>query len=434
MQRTSPVAALCVLSLLSPIGAAAAQPADATTNYYVAPKLIKRGDSTSPVGGPGSVLVKVLVNKDGTFKVQGIISSTNHGDDKAALEIANSSTYRPARKGTKVQTAFYDFRLKFNAAGASTSDDTSELGQIERMIRAGNFSGAKTKVDAYLQAHPGDAKAQVDLGLADAFLNDFEGAAAAFDKGGTIPQNYRTVAGKSYAEAAVTSSRAKDAKTAVAYARKAVALTPGFGTYNALGFTEYGAADYAAAAGDLEKARALAVSEKISDKTRALLDLNLASAYLNSGNLAAATKVTAEGKQLDPTIGKQFDTIMVNYYGVQAKDLYAAKKFGEAATMFEQAAVAIPSQAAFLYAQAAKASLFGDKPDNIKAKADADKALALDPGNALAYYAAGVSMANQNKSKDALDYLKKADDAAKKDGDTDLATQVEAAIKRVGGK
>jgi len=66
--------------------------------------------------------------------------------------------------------------------------------------------------------------------------------------------------------------------------------------------------------------------------------------------------------------------------------------------------------------------------------ADADKALALDPGNALAYYAAGVSMANQNKPKDALDYLKKADDAAKKDGDTDLATQVEAAIKRVGGK
>jgi len=432
MQRTSPIAALCVLAYLSPLAAVAAPASDPST-YYTAPKLIKRGTATAAIDGPGTVMVKVLVNKDGTFKVQGIISSTNHGDDKAALEIASSSTYRPARKGSKVQTAFYDFRLTFTASGAATETDTTELGQIERMIHAGNFSGAKTKIDAYLLSHPGEARAEVDLGLADSFLNDFEGAAAAFDKGGTIPPNYRAVAGKSYAEAAITFSRAKDGKTAVAYGRRAVELTPSFGTYNSLGFAEYANADYVSAAADLEKARGLAVSEKIPDKTRGLVDLNLTAAYLNAGNLDAATQSAAEARQLDATLGNQLDTLMVNYYGTQAKGLYASKKFAEAAVMFEQAAGTIPSQAAFLYAQAAKAYLFGDKPDNLKAKADAEKALALDPGNALAFYAAGVSLANQNKSKDALDYLKKAQDAAKKAGDADLTTQIEAAIKRVGG-
>jgi tetratricopeptide (TPR) repeat protein len=413
--------------------AVAAATTDTTANYYTAPKLLKRGIPTSAIAGPGTVMVKVLVNKDGTFKVQGVISSTNHGDDKAALEIAASSTYRAARKGTKVQTAFYDFRLNFTATGTITEVDTSELGAIERMIHAGNFSGAKTKVDAYLQSHPGDTRGELDLGLADSFLNDFEGAAAAFEKGGPVPANYRAVAGKSYAEAAITFSRAKDIKNAVAYGRKAVELTPSFGTYNALGFAEYAASDYTAASTDLQKARDLAVSEKIPDKTRGLVDLNLTSALLNAGDLDAANKSSAEARQLDPTLGSQLDTLMVNYYGTKAKSLYASKQFADAATMFEQAAVSIPSQAAFLYAQAAKAYLFGDKPDNLKAKADADKALALDPGNALAFYAAGVSMANQNKSKEALDYLKKADDAAKKAGDIDLATQIEAAIKRVGG-
>src|SRR6202140_2382091 len=152
MQRTSPIAALCVFAILAPNVALAASGPE----LYTPPKLIKRGTASSPIEGTGTVMIKVLVNKDGTFKVQNIISSTNHGDDKAALEIAGSSTYRPARKGNKVQTAFYDFRLNFTSSGAATEVDQSELGQIERMIRAGNFSGAKTKVDAYLQPHPGE--------------------------------------------------------------------------------------------------------------------------------------------------------------------------------------------------------------------------------------------------------------------------------------
>lgn len=63
-----------------------------TSNSYSPPKLVKKGTNKSVVAGAGSVTVQVYVNKDGTFKVQKVIKSTNHGDDQAALEIAQTST------------------------------------------------------------------------------------------------------------------------------------------------------------------------------------------------------------------------------------------------------------------------------------------------------------------------------------------------------
>src|SRR5579885_2450579 len=66
--------------------------------YYIPPKLLKQGTFTSPVSGAGTVIVKVLVNPDGSFKVQGVVKSTNKSDEAAALEIANSSKYKPATR------------------------------------------------------------------------------------------------------------------------------------------------------------------------------------------------------------------------------------------------------------------------------------------------------------------------------------------------
>src|SRR6202023_3870095 len=109
----------------------------------------------------------------------------------------------------------------------------------ERMVHAGNFTGAQAKLLDYLKAHPSDARAELDLGLADSFLNDYVDAAAAFDQAGTIPQNYRSVAGKSYGEAAVSLASDKKTDAAIAAAHHAVDLAPGFGTYYALGFAEY---------------------------------------------------------------------------------------------------------------------------------------------------------------------------------------------------
>ena len=248
MIRTRALAASLIAALSLPVAALAATPAPSgpTMGYYNPPKLLKRGTNTSPIAGQGSVVLKVLVNKDGTFKVQGILKSTNHGNDQAALEIARSSTYKAATKGGKPQLAFYDFTLNFSAGGsASTMGDQSELGRLERMLHAGNFSGAQTGLNDYLKQHADEPRASLDLGLADSFLYDYEGAAAAFERAGTIPQNYRSVAGKSYAEAAISLAKAKKNDAAVAAGRHGVDLAPGFGTYNALGFAEYGAGQFA---------------------------------------------------------------------------------------------------------------------------------------------------------------------------------------------
>jgi tetratricopeptide (TPR) repeat protein len=432
MQSTRLLAALFVAALLAPSAALAANPAQ--TNYYNPPKLIKKGTNKSTVAGAGSVTVKVYVNKDGTFKVQGILKSTNHGDDQAAIEIAQTSTYKPATKSGKVQAAFYDYTLIFGAGGSSsTMTDTSELGQYERMVHAGNFSGAQAKLLDYIKAHPGDARAELDLGLADSFLNDYVDAAASFDQAGTIPQNYRAVAGKSYGEAAVSLASDKKTDAAIAAAHHAVDLAPGFGTYYALGFAEYVGGQFAISAADLEKARSLGPSENVPTAQRALIDVNLVAAYFGAGEADKAMKVVDEAKQLDPTIAPKLDAPIYSYYASQARTKVTNKQYADAATMLEQAAPLAPTEAASMYTQAAYAYLSGDKPDNDKAKADADRAIALDPNNAQAYYAGGVALANSNKSKDALSYLQKADDAAKKAGNAALVTQIEIAIKRVNG-
>jgi hypothetical protein len=81
---------------------------------FVPAKLIKEGKTSTTIAGSGKVVVQVQVNADGSHKVTKIISSTNSGDNAAATEIANSSTYRPARRGTTPITAFYDFTLRFS--------------------------------------------------------------------------------------------------------------------------------------------------------------------------------------------------------------------------------------------------------------------------------------------------------------------------------
>src|SRR5581483_12184750 len=74
-------------------------PAFATAQEgFAPPKLLKQGTFTTPIAGSGTVVVKVLVHPDGTFAVQNVIKSTNHGDDAAALEIARTSRYKPAYK------------------------------------------------------------------------------------------------------------------------------------------------------------------------------------------------------------------------------------------------------------------------------------------------------------------------------------------------
>jgi tetratricopeptide (TPR) repeat protein len=87
---------------------------------------------------------------------------------------------------------------------------------------------------------------------------------------------------------------------------------------------------------------------------------------------------------------------------------------------------------------AAFAILQMERPDYARAATYALKALANDPQDPQANYAAGVAYAgiyaSSHKSSDkdaALMYLKNADTFAKAAGNTALATQVEAQMKNV---
>ena len=111
-----------------------------------------------------------------------------------------------------------------------------------------------------------------------------------------------------------------------------------------------------------------------------------------------------------------------------------AGKFAEGATAYEQAATAAPSQAVSSYVGVAFAYLkMKPNPSNEKAKSDADRALALDPTNAQANFAAGLALAQSGKSKDALAYLEKADASAKSGNDASLTAAIESVIKQLGG-
>ncbi|MBC5809302.1 MAG: tetratricopeptide repeat protein [Candidatus Eremiobacteraeota bacterium] len=432
MARTSSVFALgCALVALPLAASAADRPA--TTNYYTPAKLVKRGTATSAAAGAGTVIVQVLVNKDGTFKVQRIISSTNPADNAAALEIAQSSTYRPATKGNKPQLSFYSFSLKFTTAGvAAAPEEAGELGQDERMLKAGNFSGARTALTTYLAAHPDDKRALVDVGVANFYLNEFSAAAASFDKAGSVPQNYQALAASAYYQASVTAINAKNYPTAVTFGKRAVAYAPGFNSYSSLGTAEYLSNDYSSAAADLEKARAFVSTEKPSAKAQVTSDSYLVATYLAQDATDKARQIASEIKQLDPT-SLDGEISFEMYYGKKADVLRAASKYADAATMLEQGAADAPSRAALFWSQAALAALNGDKPDNARAKADSLKALAADPNSAMGNFAQGIALANEGKKADALIFLQKADELSKKGSNAALTAAIETRIKQLNG-
>ncbi len=133
--------AVLVALALSPLAAGAQY-----STEYVPAKLLKQGLTSHSIAGSGTVVVQVQVNADGTHKAIRVIKSSNSGDNSAALDIAQTSTYRPARRGQTPITAFYDFTLKFN--GKAVVDNSA--GKLRRSVRAGGIveSGRTASCDA----------------------------------------------------------------------------------------------------------------------------------------------------------------------------------------------------------------------------------------------------------------------------------------------
>ena len=387
-----------------------------TSSFYRPPKIIKQATPTASIAGTGSVTVQVFVRKNGAVGTTKVQKSTNHGDDAAALDIAKNSTYKPASRDGKPIDAFYTMALKFT--GSSVVNDTgtssNQLLAANALIRANKFAEAKTELQSYLTGHPADKDAQALLGVADTYLNDAAGAAAAFDLAGAIPERFKVVAAKAYADAAVDALKAKNNDQAIALADKALALQPNVNTLFIQGTAYANAQKYPQAIAALERAKTQAVAGKADAATLNAIDASLATSYIFGGQTDKGIALAKELKSRDPSNTRVDDTL-ASYYNTQALAAFNAGRKAEAVADYETAARLVPSRAVPLYVQAANVLAKGDKPDWKAVKAEVDKALALDPNDARANYVAGIALANQldpklgkPDTKPAMAYLEKA--------------------------
>jgi TonB family protein len=436
------IAALVALTQLP----AAAQYA----NEFVPAKLIQQGTTSTAIAGSGTVVVQVQVNADGTHKAIKVIHSSNSGDNPAAMEIAQSSSYRPAHRGKTPITSFYDFTLKFN--GKSVSRNTSSGGgggvpaggslspaasQVAALIRQGQYEAAKSKAQSALMSSPSDESLRQMLGIAAFDSGDYETAASAFDKVGTIGPQFRAIAARSFATAAVKIATSNPSQS-LGYAQKAMSLDHGANSQFALGVAQLANGDVASALTSLKEAQSAAMADpKIPVSSKVNIDAELVEAYLANHDAAQAQAMVAQIKQLDPgsTAGSAAMAMSLINAGTKARD---AKDTATALSDYDQAAAAGDAKLAVTAnTLAAFAIASSEKPDYKRMQAYAEKALAGNPNDASANFAEGIALsaewgANHDASmkQKATDALNKADQQAKAEGNEALALQIETFMKK----
>jgi outer membrane protein assembly factor BamD (BamD/ComL family) len=426
--------------------AALAAPTITATNI-VPPKIKLKGYTTAAVAGKGNVVVQVLVRPDGSHQAMRVIHSSNVGDNRAAMQIAQTSTYHPATRDGKPTIWLYDYTLIFKGPSAAGSGSTSvdvgvsasgKVGQIERMIRIGNYAGAKTMAGTYLLSNPSDSRVRSLLGVADFYAKDDNDAAAAFSQAGMVDSRFKAVAAHAFASAAVNLA-SSDPGTAVGYGQKALALDSGPNSLYALGIAQLGAKDTASAVANLKKARTRAFADKATDKTSKVnLDSALLQAYAAQNDTADVQTTSAEILQLDPSSTLPKRILGNQYLNAAIADMQAGKS-DDAISNFDLAGQnGDPQVQVTAYGQAALALANAKKPDYDKVKAYADKAMAVDPNDALANYAEGVALTGQwsvggrkdaAKKQAAIDACTKAEAAAAAANNTTLKFQIESFVK-----
>jgi TonB family protein len=438
------------------VGAFALPASAQYANEYTPPKLMHRGSTSKAISGTGTVVVQVQVNSNGSHRALRVIHSTNAGDNAAALDIAQNSSYHPAHRGTTPVTAFYDFTLKFTGKSVAAQETgTAAAGggvsaQIDRMIRAGNYAGAKAKAEEAIEANPSDPVLNSELGAANYFLNDASAAAQAFSKVSAVPHEFAQVAANSYIKAA-QSLASSNPQQALAYAQKAVAMAPNNGgAYYALGAAELASNNAAQAVTDLKKARDMVFADPKADvKSRVNVDSELFAAQKAAGDTAAAQTTLAEIKRLDPnnpTIGR----LQANTYLSQGNAAQKAGNFKDAIADFEQAAntangdqqVLVTAYVSAAFAQSQMLNAQKTAPtvaDYAKMKSYADKALAANPNDPNANFAEGVALGGEyivggktdaSLKSQALSTLNKAKSEAQASGMSQLVASIDGFIKQ----
>ncbi|MGB6602526.1 MAG: TonB family protein [Candidatus Cybelea sp.] len=421
-------------------------------NEFTPAKLIHQGKTTNAIAGNGTVVVQVQVNADGSHKAVKVIHSSNSGDNAAAMDIAQNSSYRPAHRGSTPVVSFYDFTLKFNGKSVATNASETEGGatpgggggglspaatRVAALIRQGAYQQARSKAEADLLSAPEDESLRQMLGIAAYDAGDPVAAAAAFDKVSTIGSQFRPAAAASFAEAAVKVAQSNPTQ-ALSYAQKAMSLDPSANSRFALGVAQLANGDNAGAVASLKAAHDASMSNpKIPVNSKVNIDTELLQAYLANHDTADAQAIAAQIKQLDPssTAASQAVGVGLIKSGQAALD---AKDYATALSDFDKAAATgDPTVAVTADTQAALAVSQTPKPDYKRMQAYAESALAIQPNNALANFAEGIALTGQYNSshddgtkKRAIAALDKADQQAKTDGNIALSLQIESFEKK----
>jgi tetratricopeptide (TPR) repeat protein len=185
---------------------------------------------------------------------------------------------------------------------------------------------------------------------------------------------------------------------------------------------------------------------KADTKTKVAIAGQLYQAYSKAGDNANAQKMLAVIKQLDPN-NTSIGTLQGNQYLQAGNSAAQAGDHAGALKDFEQAAAvgspqvqvtayaaAALQQSALLSAQKAPAT----KDDYAKVKAYADKALAINPNDALANFAEGIGLAGEwvvsgkqdaTLKAQALAALNKAKASAQSAGNISLSLNIDNFIK-----
>jgi len=266
--------------------------------------------------------------------------------------------------------------------------------------------------------------------------NNFVGAAAEFDKMSSIPARDRSAAAATYATAAVQLQKT-NAQQALTYAQKAVSLQADSNTYFALGVAQLANNQNADAAASLRRAHDVNGGPRTT-KERAVLDSYLIQAYNATGDTADANTISAELKRISPNTASNASMPTLPDSFNQAVTAENAGKFDDAVSLYEQSAQTAPGIAVTAYSRAALAIGRMQPPDYRRMKAEADKALALNPNDPGANAAEGIAVTqlgivnrDDGQKKQGLDILNNADAEAKAANITGLVNMIENFIKSV---
>ncbi|GEM_PF-1759949 len=454
----------------------------------------------------GIVFVKVLVGADGSAKSFTIAKSSGHKDlDDEVLRVAKISTYAPATRNGQPQIAFYDFSYQFTLTGlaentaqegslakqlqADPKNVVARISLIDSALGANDYAKAESLADQGVQLLPTDprmwakrAQAYYDDGSANHDSAKLKTAVDSYDranqmKSGVAPASAVAAA---YADYAFNLMAAQQFNQCLAYAQKAVALSPSAMQYRMLkGDCESGLDPKSSTAlADYQEAQKLDDKKSTSLTSRLLASMGnvmlyqgntagglqalnqaesvdpkapyayqyLASFYINQGNLNAALNPLLQLAQIQPNnVQAQINIgdIYVrqhNFTAAQAayeKALQMSPKSGDAAFGLAeipaaqgdvknvdaplQKAISLSPSSAAVYNSSIAQLLLQPTPDKADHSADAlryaDAATKADPNYGWGWYSLGIAYADQHKNTQANSALRQAFNLFKAKGD-----------------